>query len=131
MAEDDDLLEKADALMSRHRVFVAGASASPGDEDIDHDDIPVLTEVVQAAGAPAVDLAELRNAIAFEMEAWLDEELPKHVLRVLDGLTDQLIIQLSLQARAGLLPKLQNLLAMAQPPASTDNSGDSGQDAPV
>ena len=115
--EEDDLLQKADALMRRHRVFVAGA-AEPVKEvaDSGSDDIPVLTEIVgddmvpEAAHA-AVDLAKLRNALAFELDTWLDEELPQHVMRVLDGITDQLIIQLSLKARSDLLPRLQAALA--------------------
>lgn len=127
MADDEDLLQKADALMRRHRVFVAGAGDEAGEEQ-DGEDVPLLTDVVSPEALPEavptqtpVDLAELRNALAFEMEAWLDEELPQHVLRVLDGITDQLIIQLSLKARAELLPKLQSILETPQQPATPDS----------
>lgn len=130
---DDDLLQKADALMRKHRVFVAGANDKVESRgDADNDDIPVLTEVVDAEQIPvsaasartSVDLAELRSALAFEMEAWLDEELPQHVLRVLDGITDQLIIQLSLKARAELLPRLQNILEAPREPANPEPADD-------
>ncbi|HEX8987764.1 MAG TPA: hypothetical protein VF816_07375 [Rhodocyclaceae bacterium] len=119
---NDDLLHKADALMRRHRVFVAGANdaafadaAAPADGA--DDDVPVLTEIVAAEAVPAagrtraVDVAALRAALAAELETWLDAELPTHVQRVLDGVTDQLILQLSDKARTELLPRLQSLLA--------------------
>lgn len=137
MADDDNLLEMADALMHRHRVFVAG-TAAPAADRVEHDDVPVLTEVVKSEDVPMaapplrpVDLAELRNAIAVEVEAWLDEELPRHIMHVLDGLTDQLIAHLSLQARTHLLPKLQNLPVLAESPVTPAGNDNSGPDAPV
>ncbi len=115
-ANDDDVLQKADAFMRRHRVFVAGAAA-PVEEDVeepaaeDEADIPVLTEVVagEIAGppAPAVDPTVLQAALAAELDTWLDEQLPAHVMRVMDGITDQMIGQLSEKARGELLPRLQ------------------------
>ncbi|MDD5250740.1 MAG: hypothetical protein PHY45_17310 [Rhodocyclaceae bacterium] len=128
MADDDDLLEKADALMRRHRVFVAGAAAAR--DDGGDDDVPLLTEIVaadalpEAAVATTVDIAAWRSALALEMEHWLDEDLPQHVQRVLDGITDQLIIQLSLKARAELLPRLQAILAAAPAPAAPEPADD-------
>jgi hypothetical protein len=41
---------------------------------------------------------------------WLDEQLPQLVMRVLDGVTDQLVAQINTQARMTLLPKLQAAL---------------------
>lgn len=134
LAEDDELLQKADALM-RRRTFVAGASEPPEPapaEAAPPEDVPVLTEVVGSdaplpapdATVPTAKSANLRNSLAFELEAWLDEELPQHVMRVLDGLTDQLIIQLSLKARSDLLPRLQAVLAAEEdgtiPPSAAD-----------
>ena len=114
---DDDLLQKADAFMRRHRVFVAGA-ATPATEEPpepateDDADVPVLTEVVAAESvaapaAAAIDPAQLQDALAAELDAWLDEQLPAHVMRVLDGITDQMIGQLAERARSELLPRLQ------------------------
>ena len=42
MADDGDLLQKADALMRRHRVFVAGATA-PDENTVEAEDVPILT----------------------------------------------------------------------------------------
>jgi len=128
VAANDDLLQKADALMRRHRVFVAGAAGAAADAP--HEDVPVLTEVIAPDALPAamspappgVDLGELRTALAFQLETWLDEELPEHVLHVLDGITDQLIIQLSLKARSELLPRLQKVLDEQLAPAPADDS---------
>ncbi|CAG1000186.1 hypothetical protein RHDC4_03123 [Rhodocyclaceae bacterium] len=134
MADGDELLQKADALM-RRRSFVAGANEAPEEPAATPaapDDVPVLTEVVEpnagllpeAADAPPEKIASLRNSLAFELETWLDEELPQHVMRVLDGLTDQLIIQLSLKARADLLPRLQAILEAAESRAKPPVEGD-------
>ena len=122
VSEEDDLLDKADALMRKHRVFVASA----GGADTANDDVPLLTEVVSAATlvpgvipAPAAaPLEPLRDALAAELEAWLDQELPRHVLRVLDGISDQLILQLSLKARSELLPRLHRALESPPPAAN-------------
>jgi hypothetical protein len=71
---------------------------------------------------PTPDIAALKSALAFELETWLDQELPQHVLRVLDGITDQLIIQLSLKARAELLPRLQAGIDPAHSAAELDST---------
>lgn len=127
MSDDNDVLQKADALMRRHRVFVAGATGAKESVADAPDDVPVLTEIVDpdsVVGTPGVqtpvDLAQLREALAFELEAWLDEELPRHVMRVLDGITDQMIGHLSQQARAELLPRLQATAQSAQPSPPPD-----------
>lgn len=129
---DDDLMQKADALMRRHRVFVAGAAESSAAEAASQEDVPVLTEVVSPgavlATAPlrqaAADAAALRGALACELENWLDEELPQHVMRVLDGVTDQLISQLSRKARSDLLPRLQGILEAAGTAAKPASTGE-------
>ena len=125
MADNDDVMNKADALMRRHRVFVAGAAAD--ETAAGADDVPTLTEVVDphqmSAAAPvqaSIDVAKLNSALAFELDTWLDEELPRHVMRVLDGVTDQLIGQLSLQARSELLPRLQQLIDPPESKPSAD-----------
>jgi hypothetical protein len=118
---NDDLLDKADALMRRHRVFVAGANdpafadAAETVESAD-EDVPVLTDVVGpelVAAVPAmqaVDLDALRAALAAVLDSWVDTELPLHVQRVLDGVTDQLILQLSEKSHGELLPRLHALV---------------------
>jgi len=128
MAQDEDLLQKADALMRRHRVFVAGAVV-PHETAADTEDVPVLTEIVDpGAAASAVPaaiedaMAAQHAAMAAELERWLDTELPQHVMRVLDGVTDQLIAQLSLKAKAELLPKLLNILSAPELPTEPDSA---------
>ena len=106
---EDGVIGQIDALIGRHR--------NPGAPE---DDLPVLTEIVeedalpvQQAYAPEPDaawIATQRLALARELEAWLDEQLPDAVLRVLDGLSDQLITQVAARARLELLPKLKAAL---------------------
>ena len=105
-----DVITQVDALIGRHRSPQSGTD----------DDLPVLTEVVAAETAPphsSADLvtiplqtATIRLALARELEAWLDEKLPDAVLRVLDGISDQLITQIAAQARLELLPRLKAAL---------------------
>lgn len=106
--DDDPLLHKVDAFINRLR---------PPAED----DVPVLTDVVDHPlavpiphTAPAIDMSALSSAIqatvAREIDNWLDLNLPDIVLRVLDGVADQLILQVGDQARKDLLPALQAAL---------------------
>ena len=134
MADGDDILQKVDSLMRRRRVFVAGAALSPPAEGSGptEEDIPVLTEVVEAPATSlpvgldpqlvedivAERLAALlplrREVLARELEVWLDEQLPQVVMRLFDGITDQLVAQVSRQARSALLPRLQAALEAAE-----------------
>jgi hypothetical protein len=142
MAENDNLIEKANTLM-RRRVFVAGGARSPVPTTppvvetpaVENEDLPVLTEVFvpppemppieveppepvipqETIDARAVELLQAqlpfqRQALADELAAWLDNELPQVVTRVLDGVTDQIIGQVTEAARAALLPRLQDVL---------------------
>ncbi|MDP2792947.1 MAG: hypothetical protein Q8O25_02515 [Sulfurisoma sp.] len=151
----DNIIDKADSLMRRHRAFVAG-EAMPADSptavppaptfsaastEAEAEDIPLLTEVVAddagAMGLPplaggtdievllrerlAAALPRQREVLRHELALWLDEQLPQIVMRVLDGVTDQLVAQINTQARMALLPKLQAAL-------EADNSGLSTED---
>lgn len=139
--KSDDLLDKADALMRRHRLAAIDVASEIADKDEtapddidDSDDLPVLTEIVDPHDA-APDLTprptalatrtQLSSALTAELETWLDEALPGHIVHVLDGLADQLVGQLSQRARAELLPRLQ-ALAEAEKPAPTPDSCDTG-----
>lgn len=141
MAADDDLIVKVDSLM-RRRVFVAG-----GAQVAEVDDLPVLTEIVTApfvapAGERPVSseriealvrerlferLPDQRQALAEELGTWLDRELPQVVMRVLDGLTDLMVAQVTEEARAALLPRLQTVLEIENPP----DDGQSRASTPV
>ena len=154
----DNIIDKADSLMRRHRAFVAG-EATPADSvaavppepalcvpsgiflaaQTEAEDIPVLTEVVAesdgnmeaAASAGVADIDVLlrerlaavqpqqRELLRRELAQWLDEQLPQLVMRVLDGVTDQLVAQINTQARVTLLPRLQAALE-AEPRETPD-----------
>ncbi|MCX7168210.1 MAG: hypothetical protein NTV11_18310 [Rhodocyclales bacterium] len=112
MADDTsaDLLRKADALMRRTRVFVAGTSAPTTQVTKPEDDLPILTDVVTEhdaarATAPA-HMQEHLDALREELSRWLEQELPDAVLKVTDGLADQLMGELTHQAEKNLLPRL-------------------------
>ena len=116
-----DLLLKADALMRRTRSYVASPSPSPVLPDADvaapfadvyspDDDVPVLTEKVTAdeaalATAPP-HMQQHLDALRDELARWLEQELPHAVLKVTDGLADQLMGELTHQAEKNLLPRL-------------------------
>jgi uncharacterized FlaG/YvyC family protein len=115
------------------------------------DDLPVLTdrvdlnEAVEAvAPAPVAEtptisvedqarvmatelllerLSAQREAIEKEILAWLDAELPQIVMYVVDGLTDQLVAQITGTMRLELLPKLQ-LAVEAESQPSRHGSAD-------
>lgn len=112
MADDDttEVLRKADALMRRTRVFVAGAKVQAEPAPIPDDDLPVLTEVVtehEAALATAPPhMQQHLDALREELSLWLEQELPEAVLKVTDGLADQLMGELTDQAEKNLLPRL-------------------------
>jgi len=104
-----DLLRKADALMLRSRVFVAGSSVRPAPAIQPEDDVPVLTDVVtehEAALAATPHMQQHLDALREELSRWLDQELPDAVLKVTDGIADQLMAELTHQAEKNLLPRL-------------------------
>ena len=87
MADDtsNDVLNQADRLMRRHRVFLAGNTPSPTPTN-DDDDLPVLTEtvekqeaVVAQSGLPPDEermYAVLASELAHAVEHRLTAELP-------------------------------------------------------
>jgi hypothetical protein len=130
MADDntDDVLRKADALIRRTRVFVAGSSPEAPQTPPPEDDLPVLTDIVtehEAALATAPPhMQQHLDALREELSRWLDQELPHAVLKVTDGLADQLIGELTDQAEKNLLPRLIARLdgTASQPGARKDES---------
>lgn len=113
MADDNtaDLLRKADALIKRTRVYVAGSPAPAAKAATPtEDDLPVLTDIVtehEAALATAPPhMQQHLDALREELSCWLEQELPHAVLKVTDGLADQLMGELTDQAERNLLPRL-------------------------
>ncbi len=114
MADDEtaDLLQKADALIRRTRVFVAGSPLGKPDmmQAAAEEDLPILTDIVtedEAALATAPPHMQRHlDALREELSRWLDQELPQAVLKVTDGLADQLMGELTHQAEKNLLPRM-------------------------
>lgn len=126
MADEDtaDLLRKADALIRRTRVFVAGAPAATEPAAAADNDLPVLTDIVtehEAALATAPPHMQRHlDALRDELSRWLDQELPQAVLKVTDGLADQLMGELTHQAERNLLPRLIARLDGTADPSGTE-----------
>lgn len=131
MADDDteDVLRKADALIRRARVFVAGSSPEVAQPPPPEDDLPVLTDIVtehDAALATAPPhMQQHLDALREELSRWLDQELPNAVLKVTDGLADQLMGELTHQAEKNLLPRLISRLDGTAPRQSGTRKDDS------
>jgi len=117
---DPSVLSQADALMRRHRSFVARGSAADNsalhqDAERDELDIPVLTEVV--AEADAVSLEEkLRASIENALNSWIEETLPQRIDLLTEQIREQLLTSLSAEARASLLPSLLATLSTLDMP---------------
>lgn len=109
-ADTSEVLRKADALIRRTRVYVAGSSTLTTPTESTDDDLPILTDIVtehEAALATAPPhMQQHLDALREELSRWLDQELPQAVLKVTDGLADQLMGELTHQAERNLLPRL-------------------------
>jgi hypothetical protein len=118
MSQEDDVITQADALMRRHRSFVARvvdvaneettvAAAHNAENDAD---FPVLTEVVDAPETAPRDiealLATLRADVENELSAWLVEVLPAAVANA----SQNILTELDAKARHTLLPHLLEIL---------------------
>lgn len=111
----DDVLIQADALMRRHRSFVARPAGEDTDAlsgvfAADASDIPVLTEVVDAIPLSPRNIEALLDSLRAELdatlEAWLVEMLPAAVASA----SQQILAELDSKARNTLLPRLQALI---------------------
>jgi hypothetical protein len=123
----EDVLRKADALIRRTRVFVAGSPPASAAASPVEDDLPVLTDVVterEAALATAPPhMQQHLDALREELSRWLEQELPHAVLKVTDGLADQLMGELTEQAEKKLLPRLIARLDGTDEPSGRSNDG--------
>lgn len=121
MAQDEDVFSQADALMRRHRSFIArGNGAAPSGESpavadqAGDAEIPLLTEIVELTESAPTQLAHMQQALESEFELWLAEALPQQMQELTDKIGTQLLASLSTEARASLLPRL--LAALADKP---------------
>lgn len=141
LKEADLLLEKADALLRRHKIK-EDTTAPPPESD---DDLPLLTDVVDdlmiepllGADAPtdpattpqppkppppqpsagiSVELTELLvnldTELAREVENWFADELPQLVTRELDRFAQRLREEATAHMRATLIPALSERIAV-------------------
>ena len=115
--ETTKVLDQADALMRRHRVFVAGmqtTEAPSAPRSADDDDLPILTDAVdlpvamddqhRTASESAIPLRH--RAMATLVNQWLEEILPNAVQEVSGELADLLVAKLSAKARLELAERL-------------------------
>lgn len=114
MADERDVIGQADALMRRHRSFVARQADDRTDGLIDAPapdvDVPVLTEIVAADTLPPHDLQAVLDALGDELDAelssWLIEVLPAAVANA----SQQILAELDAKARNTLLPRLREIV---------------------
>jgi hypothetical protein len=122
MAQGDDILSQADALMRRHRSFVARSDTADSPETAsagkDHGDadIPLLTEIVEIATGTDDGNARtaLSKAIQSELNSWLDEGLPSRIDALTEQIGKQLLADLKGEALNTLLPRLLAALEAPQ-----------------
>jgi hypothetical protein len=116
MAHGDDIFNQVDALIQRHRSFVAKTTPDADKPVIevaptDEDDFPLLTDIVAAplcsTSPQELDLAEQINVLVAE---WLARMLPMHIEKVAAQIGAQLQASLAEEAQATLLPRLQGLM---------------------
>lgn len=112
---DDDVLLQADALMRRHRSFVAQVPQSGDDSTLqnfaDDSDIPLLTEIVAVPDTPTVPtingvLDDLHMEIEKTLSDWLTDALPSAVANA----SQHILTELDAKARLTLLPQVQALI---------------------
>lgn len=113
------VISQADALMRRHRVFVAGGDGPGQANDLSDaaafaDDLPVLTEIVESLSLgskiSATDLALIREhqrvTISSEISKWAEAELTTGIHALVDELTGKLVATLTASAKSELLERL-------------------------
>lgn len=115
MAVDDDAVDRSESEQRRFRSFVARPPASAPETGSvvvsgADDDIPVLTEIVDAEILShrhrETLLAALRADIENEVSAWLVDVLPAAVANA----SQQILDELDSKTRSTLLPRLQALI---------------------
>ncbi|MEW6165196.1 MAG: hypothetical protein AB1642_09060 [Pseudomonadota bacterium] len=127
MADADDVFSQADALMRRHRSFVARAAdaADPLLDEAAEIDIPVLTEVVSPDAITPRNIDAVLDALRQELDdalsAWLVEVLPVAVTNA----SQQILAELDAKARHTLLPRLREIVAARREDAEQGEIGPS------
>ncbi len=127
MADTENVLSQADALMYRHRSFVARAPATedclPPDPSADLDaDIPVLTEVVAESAMAPPTVADLLDTLQYEIENELSEWLVDALPAAVANASQHIITELDTKARNSLLPRLKEIIKARRDKTTGDQS---------
>ncbi len=127
MAIDEDVIMDSDVQERRFRSFVARPQQSfvtPAEEPapVEDEEIPLLTEVVDAEVLTSAQVNAALNALRKDIENgvsdWLVEVLPAAVANA----SQQILDELDSKARNTLLPRLQLLIEAHR--GNPDRSGD-------
>lgn len=105
MTPADKLIDRADSLMQRKRVFVAGAPSAPVKSELaipDDDDLPILTEIVDISevsgdmptAAARQPLDPLADAVTQEFALQLQQRFASELPGLIDQATATLTIEL-------------------------------------
>lgn len=105
MTPADKLIDRADSLMQRKRVFVAGAPSTPVKSELampDDDDLPILTEIVDISevsgdmptAAARQPLDPLADAVTQEFALQLQQRFASELPGLIDQATATLTIEL-------------------------------------
>lgn len=115
MAIDDDVIMDSDAQERRFRSFVARPKQPPPapveeSAPADDEEIPLLTEVVNAEALASAQVDTILDALRKDLEngvsEWLVDVLPAAVANA----SQQILDELDSKARNTLLPRLQTLI---------------------
>ncbi|MBT0960422.1 CDK5RAP3 family protein [Denitromonas iodatirespirans] len=108
----DRLLDKADALLQRHRAPGPDTDVPLLTEQVEDDDIPVLTgavpEVAPSPPTPAPasfveQLIELDAILNRRIDEWMSQELPQVLAEEIEQARMRILQQVRARARATLL----------------------------
>ncbi|KAA3651030.1 MAG: hypothetical protein DWQ11_14980 [Proteobacteria bacterium] len=103
----DRLLDKADALLKRHRAPGPDTEIPVLTEAVEDDDIPVLTGAIKETPAPAAgfveQLIDLDATLNRRIDEWLHQELPQVLAEELEQARSRILHQIHARARATLL----------------------------
>jgi hypothetical protein len=136
MADPEDLLGKADALMARHRPGRTPGASYPEipvlEEVVDlppqDDDVPLLTDVVESGGSVLMPLdqallreeqvaalsqsrrASLLESLAAEIDARIEERLKERLEPIVEKLFENLRDELQMVARDTLAAALDEAM---------------------
>lgn len=102
MTSPSNLIERANTLMQRKRMFIAGATLAHTEQRMDDEDIPVLTEIVDvqtvSGDAPKAAILSTRashiDAVALEFSRQLQQRFNAELPCLIDTATNRLAVEI-------------------------------------